>query len=232
MFLREQHAIQAEGLPKVAWVGDSGARYLIDDADSRDQFGDLIGQVAASHWWTHLELAKRFDSKIIPAPAPFPSDWSIDLLKLASVLRTADASQIDERRAPSLLRALRRNRLSEYSAKHWTFQNKLTQAQNREDTLFFAAFRPFPKDEANEWWMLLDTLKMIDGELRKTDDLLSRCRGKDARFAARRVANIEAPESLQICVPTVGWRPVDTAFSIADIPRLIENLGGDQVQNS
>ena len=229
VFLREQHAIRAEKLPKISWKGDVGPRFLIDDSDSREKFGDFIGLVAASHWWDHSKLENQLQYKIIPAPAPFPSGWSIDLLKLACVLRTADASQIDERRAPSFLRALRQNRLSTYSAQHWTFQNKLTQAQNRSDTLFFAALRPFPKEEAKEWWMLHDTLKMIDGELRKTDDLLARRRGNGTRFAARRVANIEAAESLRTCIQTDGWHPVDTAFSISDIPRLVENLGGDQL---
>lgn len=229
LFLREQHAIRAEKLPKISWKGDVGSRFLIDDADAREKFGDFIGQIAASHWWEHSKLELILQDKIIPAPAPFPSSWSVDLLKLACVLRTADASQIDERRAPGFLRALRRNRLSEYSRQHWTFQNKLTQAQNRNDTLFFAALRPFPKNEAKEWWMLHDILKMVDSELRKTDDLLARRRGNDCRFASRRVANIEAAESLKICIQTDGWHPIDTAFSISDIPKLIANLGGDQL---
>jgi len=229
IFLREQHAIRAGNLPKVSWKGDSGLRYLIDDADARDKFGDFIGQVAASHWWDHSKLENSMQDKIIPAPSPFPSSWSIDLLKLACVLRVADAAQIDERRAPGFLRALRKNRLSDYSNHHWTFQNKLTQAQNRNDTLYFAALRPFPKTEAKEWWMLHDTLKMIDVELRKTDDLLARRRGNECRFAARRVSNIESAANLKTCIQTDGWHPIDTEFSISDIPQLIANLGGDQL---
>lgn len=228
-FLREQHALRAEKLPKISWKADIGTRFLIDDADSREKFGDFIGQLAASHWWDHSKVDGELQDKLIPAPAPFPSSWSIDLLKLACVIRTADAAQIDERRAPGLLRALRRNRLSDYSSKHWNFQSKLTQAQNRNDTLYFASLRPFTKGEAKEWWMLHDTLKMIDGELRKTDDLLARRRGNSARFAARRVANIESTDNLKSCIKTEGWQPVDTAFSISDIPKLIANLGGSQL---
>ncbi|KDF44672.1 HD domain-containing protein [Enterobacter kobei] len=229
IFLREQHAIRAEKLPKISWESDAGSRYLIDDADTRERFGEFIGQVAASHWWDHSKLDNHLHNKVIPAPAPFPSSWSVDLLKLACVLRAADAAQIDERRAPGFLHALRQNRLSEYSKLHWTFQNKLTQAQNRSDTLYFAALRPFSKSEAKEWWLLHDTLKMIDKELRKTDDLLARRRGNECRFAARRVANIESAESLKTCIQTDGWHPVDTAFSISDIPKLIANLGGNQL---
>lgn len=229
IFLREQHAVQAERLPTASWTSDGGVRYLIDNADYREKFGDFIGTLSASHWWSHSKVEVELQAKQVPAPAPFPSDWSIDLFKLACVLRTADAAQIDERRAPGFLRALRKNRLSDYSARHWTFQNKLTQPQSRGDTLYFAALRPFSKHEAREWWMLHDTLRMIDDELRKTDDLLARLRGDEHRFAARKVANLESPENLRSSVPTHGWRPVDTAFSISDIPRLIENLGGDQL---
>jgi hypothetical protein len=66
IFLREQHAIRAEKLPKVSWKADSGFRYLIDDGES-EKFGDFIGQVAASHWWDHAKLENHMQDKIIPA---------------------------------------------------------------------------------------------------------------------------------------------------------------------
>jgi hypothetical protein len=229
IFLREQHAKQAERLPFLEWASEEGARHLIDDGDLRQRFGDFIGVVSGSHWWNHEQIEKLLAHKVIPAPAPFPSSWSVDLLKLACILRTADAAQIDDRRAPSFLRALRRNRLSSYSARHWTFQSRLTQAQNREDTLFFASFRPFGRDEAASWWLAYDTLRMIDGELRNVDNLISRQRSNQVRFASRRVANAESSEAMQLSIPTSGWKPVDTAFSISDIPKLVENLGGAQL---
>jgi hypothetical protein len=227
--LREQHAVRAEKLPRVYWKSDIGERYLIDDADERERFGEFIGLLAASHWWDHQKLEAKLNALVIPAPSPFPSSWSIDLLKLACVLRTADVAQLDERRAPGFTRALRAGKITGVSAAHWNFQNKLSQAQRRDDTLVFASLRPFKKDEANAWWTMYDTLKMVDRELRKTDDLLSRCRGQEDRFAARRVRNIEAPETLRHYVHTQDWLPIDTAFSVADIPKLIESLGGNQL---
>lgn len=229
VFLREQHAKQAERLPFVEWVSEEGARYLIDDGDLRQYFGDFVGVVSGSHWWNHEKIENLLAHKVIPAPAPFPSSWSIDLLKLACILRAADAAQIDNRRAPSFLRALRRNRLGSYSAQHWTFQSRLTQAQNRGDSLFFASFRPFGREEAPSWWLAYDTLRMIDGELRNVDNLISRHRPDRLRLASRRVANAETPEAMQLSIPTSGWKPVDTAFSISDIPKLVENLGGSQL---
>lgn len=229
IFLREQHANRAEELPRTAWNGDQGSYYLIDDAEIREKFGVFIGIVSASHWWDYQKLENELRDRIIPAPSPFPSQWSIDLLKLACILRTSDAAQIDETRAPGFLRALRRNRLSDISSQHWTFQNKLTQAQNRADSLYFAALRPFTKNEANEWWMLHDTLKMVDVELRKSDSILSRLRSNEFRLASRKVANLESTDSLRSAIPTTGWIPIDTSFSIPDIPELVKKLGGDQL---
>ena len=229
VFLREQHAKRAQELPSIEWPGDRGSFYLIENSNFREKFGDLIGLVAASHWWDHLQLESRLAGQIIPAPAPFPGSWSIDLLKIACILRTSDAAQIDEQRAPGFLRALRRSRLSTFAADHWTFQNKLSQAQRRNDQLHFAGLRPFTRAEANAWWLMYETLQMIDKELRQTNSLLSRTRGSEARLAARSVANIETPISLQESVPTSGWLPIDTSFKIHDIPELVSKLGGTQL---
>lgn len=229
MFLRAQHAVQAKKLLETSWKNGEEVYFLIDDPDYRRRFGDAIGTIASSHWWDHSELEKNISNRIIPVPAPFPSGWTIDVLKLACVLRTADVGQLDERRAPGFLKALRHKKLSEYSERHWKFQSNLTQPQNRGDTLYFASLKPFPKVDAQSWWLLFDTLKMVDHELRRTDDLLLRFRGEESRFSARKVANVDSPESLTSSVATEGWRPVDTSFSISDIPQLVENLGGGQL---
>ncbi|ATU91914.1 ATP-binding protein [Phyllobacterium zundukense] len=70
---------------------------------------------------------------------------------------------------------------------------------------------------------------MVDDELKKTDGLLSRLRGDDLRFSAKRVSNLETPMALTDSVRVRGWKPIDTAFSISDIPRLVEKLGGEQL---
>lgn len=229
IFLREQHAIRAEELPFVTWDSPQGSRALIEDVNMRTKFGTFIGKVAASHWWGHDKLEEEFKDHIIPALSPYSSDWSIDMPKLACVLRTADAAQIDDRRAPGFLMALRQNKLTNLSRDHWMFQGRLTQPQCRSDSLCFASATAFDRSEANSWWLLHDTFKMIDRELKKTDDLLYRSRGDQYRFAARKIANIESPITLKTSVPTKNWKPVDTSLSISDIPRVVQNLGGSQL---
>ncbi|MCJ8324780.1 MAG: ATP-binding protein [Rhizobiales bacterium] len=231
IFLREQHAIKAEKLPFVTWPHPTNGREysLIENEDLLNKFGQFIGQVAASHWWGHEKLEHEFKDKIIPAPSPFPSGWSIDLLKIACILRAADASQIDDRRSPGFLWALRQNKISGLSKSHWNFQNKLTQAQCRDDALYFGSTSSFTREEAADWWVLFDTLTMIDTELRGIDSILERNRPKSDRLKAKRVANIENPIALAKLIGTEDWHPVNTAFSISDIPGLIEKLGGAEL---
>lgn len=228
-FIREQHASRAQELPFISWPSREGDRFLIENADFRQKFGSFIGLVSASHWWSHEKLEAELSDKIFPPPPPFPASWSIDLLKIACILRMADASQIDERRAPGFLFALRSGRIGKYSEEHWIFQNKLTKPQLRGDSLLFASTSSFEKEEAVSWWLLYDTLKLVDTELRRADDIITRCRSGHERFSARRVANIESPLYLARSVTVRNWYPVDTAFSISDIPRLIKNLGGEQL---
>lgn len=231
IFLREQHASRAEELPFISWKNPSNDSIwtLIEDIDLQQKLGQFIGQLAASHWWNHDKLEFEFKDKIIPSPASFNSEWSIDLLKLACILRAADAAQIDDRRAPGFLWALRQNIMGSLSKKHWTFQNRLTQAQCRDDALYYASTKPFDRSQASEWWILFDTLEMINQELHGIDDLLSRNRSEKGRFKARRVANIETPSALSKLVPTKNWEPVNTVLSISDIPKLIKKLGGEQL---
>ena len=125
LFLREQHAQHAADLPFTIWDSPDGPRALIENSDLRSKFGKYIGELSASHWWTYEKLEAEFSTKIKSCPPPFPIEWSIDLLKLACILRTADAAHVDERRAPGFIFALRRNRLPRVSASHWRFQNRI-----------------------------------------------------------------------------------------------------------
>ncbi|ATU91913.1 hypothetical protein B5P45_02115 [Phyllobacterium zundukense] len=72
VFLREQHAKQAEFLPFTEWPSPNGHRTLIENGEIRQKLGQFIGQLAASHWWNHDVLAANLNRKI-PAPASFPA---------------------------------------------------------------------------------------------------------------------------------------------------------------
>jgi hypothetical protein len=99
--LRQLHAKHAERLATISWKQSTSAEthFLIADIDLRTNVGPIIGLIAHSHWWDVSEVRRRFPV-IIGAPATLPAEWTIDPLKLACILRVADAMHIDARRAP------------------------------------------------------------------------------------------------------------------------------------
>jgi hypothetical protein len=224
--LRSLHAQQAEKLAFVTWRTEPGAppEYLIEDNQIRLSFGQIIGRIAHSHWWPVSRLEREF-TRVLGAPPWCPDSWVVDPLKIACLLRVADASHIDSRRAPSFLRALRR--LSDYSDRHWRFQEKLQKPYLSGDALTYTSGYAFPLEDAEAWWLCLDVLGLIDGELRQVDALLAD-RGLP-RLAARRVAGIESPERFASHVLTDGWLPVDAYVQVSDVPRLINYLGGEEL---
>lgn len=224
--LRNLHAKHAEQLAFTHWETKSGEppQYLIEDIEIRQIFGRAIGSIAHSHWWAVNKLEDKFP-RILGAPPWCPNDWTVDPLKLACMLRVADASHIDARRAPTFLRAIRKP--SKYSDEHWGFQEKLQKPYLSEDALTYTSGYAFPLKEADSWWLCLDTLSMIDRELRHVDALLADKRLP--RFTARRVAAVESPERLTTFIPTEGWLPVDAHLQISDVPNLIQTLGGEEL---
>ena len=158
--LRHLHAERAASLASVYWTDPDDRRfYLIDDHGLREAFGPVIGRVAHSHWWPVDRILKEFPT-IMGALAGFPQIWTVDAAKLACILRCADYAQIDDRRAPSFIRALRWPRLG--ADDHWRFQNKLYQPRIEGDRLIFPAKNGFNVSEASAWWLCFDTLRGLD----------------------------------------------------------------------
>lgn len=147
--------------------------------------------------------------RVVGAPHYCPPEWTIDPLKVACILRLADGTQIDARRAPILVRHI--TSLSASAEPRWQFQQKLNKPYLNEDSLVFTAGRPFSLAEAESWWLCLDVLRMIDRELRSVDSLFAD-KGY-ARFAARRVAGVESPDRLVPYVETDGWLPINAMVS-------------------
>lgn len=223
--LRLRHAERAEGLTGMAWMDSEGeADYLIDNKRLRNHFGEVIGKVAHSHHWSVERLTKHLPLKL-GTLGGFPPGWEIDPLKVACLLRIADACHLDERRAPAFLRAIRD--LPEFSDRHWRFQNRLGVPIRDGDSLVFSANKAFRPEESASWWLCYDTLTGVDRELREVDALLGEQR-RD-RLGVRRVAGAGAPERLAQHVRTTGWQPVDARLFIGDVPRLIERLGGEKL---
>ena len=102
--LRALHADRAKFLATQSWQSPDGQQlWLLEDSALRLGLGRLIGRIASSHHWDVDTLGIEFASEM-GAPVGFPSEWSVDALKVACLLRLADASHIDARRAPTSFR--------------------------------------------------------------------------------------------------------------------------------
>jgi hypothetical protein len=229
--LRERHASHAADLAMISWTaaGTGHQYHLIEDEGLRSVFGNLIGRIAASHWWTIEQTSSEFASDPIGAPVNCPGEWIVDPLKLSCLLRLADASHVDARRAPGFLMALRSPVGT--SQDHWAFQGHLQKPQlSGGDQLLFTSPQPFSQDESTAWWVCFDTLQMIDRELHGVDALLAdRSR---PRMAARSVKGADSPFRLSSFIPTAGWTPVDARVVVSNVPELARKLGGESLYGS
>ncbi|MFC8847830.1 MULTISPECIES: ATP-binding protein [unclassified Micromonospora] len=224
--LRELHAHQATNLPQESFrEGPQSSEYfLIADPGLRNTYGVLIGRIAASHWWPHSKVAAEFSS-IIGAPGNLPREWTIDPLKLACIVRSADVSHIDNRRAPGFLRAL--TKLDKDSRPHWIFQEKLQRPWLDHDRLVYTASQPFGPDEAGAWWLCIETLRVVDHELRSCDTLLAD-NGRP-RFTARSVGYVDDLDRVSRLIPAQDWFPIDASVRVGNVIDLVQKLGGEQL---
>jgi hypothetical protein len=226
--LRVLHARRAEELAKISWRDQPKdvEHFLIDDPELRNGFGPLIGKIAHSHWWPVSDLESAFPQVLgSPAFLDCPPQWTIDPLKIACILRTADAAHVDARRAPGYHRALKRP--EGFSRDHWIFQEHLQKPQVIEDKLLFTAASPFDPTESRAWWQCLDSLVNVDAELRQVDALLWDT--NRARFKVRSLAGVDDPKRLASLIPTRDWTPVDARLKVSNVVRLVDRLGGREL---
>jgi len=225
--LRERHAARAADLAFTSWQasGRDATYHLIEDVDLRTTYGHLIGQLAASHGWNLDQVASTFPTTQIGAPVDCPPDWTVEPLKLACLMRLSDATQVDARRAPGFLRAIRKPRGD--SELHWAFQEHLQRPTAQGERLIYTAARPFEVTEASAWWLCYETLQMIDFELASVDALLMDY--SRPRMTIRNVKGADSPHRLNSLIPTVGWTPVDARVTVGNVPKLVRALGGQQL---
>lgn len=222
--LRVLHPQQARKLPFTKWNDGTGnLLHLFPHDELREAYGHIIGEIAESHWYNPHEL-EAFAEKTVTAPVCLaPATWTVNPLKIAVLLRVADAAHIDAMRAPRLLLAM--NRPSGISQEHWRFQARLHQPHcdtGRGELVFSGS--PFPASEQAAWWLAYDAACLANKELSAADHLL-----RDHRLdqlAAREVAGVRSPESFARKVPAEGWHPVDASLRISDIQSVVERFGG------
>ena len=222
--LRVLHPKQARKMPFARWGDGTGnLLHLFPHDELREAYGHIIGEIAESHWYNPHEL-EVFATRILAAPVYIaPATWTVNSLKIAVLLRVADAAHIDAMRAPRLLLAM--NRPSGISQEHWRFQARLHQPncdKARAELAFSGS--PFPSTEQDAWWLAYDAACLVDKELSAANHLL-----RDhslQQLAAREVAGLRSPESFARNVPTEGWHPVDASLRISDIQSVVERFGG------
>jgi hypothetical protein len=224
--LRLLHSRKAHDLPTRRWRNsDTGEEYyLLADDDIRTHYGPLIGQIAESHWWNIKDLEK-LAPKQLTAMAALPTDWTVDPVKVACLLRVGDAAHIDQRRAPRFLQGLLQ--LDGAAGKHWSFQAKIGKPVRSGDALIYSSGQPFALHEYESWWLCFQMLAMIDRELRLVDVLLEETHRP--RLAVRGVKGAESPEATKQYLPTAGWEPLDTQLHISNVAKVVEMLGGKQL---
>ncbi|MES2356325.1 MAG: ATP-binding protein [Pseudomonadota bacterium] len=224
--LRNLHAEQARKLPFVQWYapGSNDPIYLLEKLELRQYYGDLIGEIAASHHWATHRVVDLFRDRNIPLPGFLhPAAWSVDVLKVAFLLRTADAAHIDSQRAPWFLFALRQP--EGISADHWRFQANLGQPmRTSQGELRIASGNPFMPKDRRAWWLAYEAACLVDRELR--DAYMFMRDEKRECFAANCVLGAETPESFSRQVRVRDWEPVNVAPTITNVPRLIAVMGG------
>jgi hypothetical protein len=221
--LRERHAAQAVTIARVA-LGDGDSReYLLADEELRDGFGYISGQLAASHWWPVAELRRFAETHL--AIAELPHEWEVDALKLACLLRLADYSHLDSRRAPKLRRLIQQPQGE--GLIHWDMQERLARPTTAGSRFQYRSKNPFGRDESDAWWLAFDMLSAVDDELRQVDSLLQDL-GRET-FAISGVIGAGDPARLRESVETTGWEPVDARLKVSDITALVRRLGGSNL---
>jgi hypothetical protein len=221
--LRVMHPIRAEQLATQAWMHpvDKNQLFLLDDSDLRSHYGSLIGRIAHSHHWEHLTLQQEFVTPFGAAPF-MPPSWTVDPMRIALLLRCADAAHLDARRAPRLLFGL--SNPSGISKDHWSFQSMLAKPIPYQGKLLYTSTSDFDLSKAGAWQLAFDTLKMVDGELRSADEINIQ-RGFE-RFSVDGVIGTGDASQLSRYVKAHGWRPLELNLQVSNVPHLARTLGG------
>ena len=229
--LRYLHASQASRLAYEPWQAQSNeSMYLIEDSELRENYGHLIGEIAASHHWDIKAVVEEFSSPR-PPTAFLDKDWVVDSLKIACMLRVADAGHIDGARAPTFL--LKLLEMNSVSRAHWVAQNRLGRVivnPNDSTQLIIASTSPFPQNESTAWWVAFDAIALFDKELRDCNEVLGNAaNGSHPQFARQSVAGAGNVIELKKHIETLDWEPTDTKVHVSDVANLIERLGGTEL---
>lgn len=222
--IRLLHAKHCEDILKREFPSlDGSSNYLLNDERMQNHYGSLIGKIASSHHWEADALSNL--PAQVNALNPLPMDWTINPLKLACILRCADAAAIDNGRAPDYI--FRLLSLNGVSKDHWIAQNRLAIALDNTDPtrLMITSTREFEEQDFSAWNVAYDAVQVIERELGKCQELLS----EQDQFQIKTVAGAKSRKSLAKYIQTTGWTPSDVSVHISDVAKLIKTLGGREL---
>jgi hypothetical protein len=225
--LRALHAERAQTLAGFAVEVDGRQTHLLQDDQLRTHLGPLIGAIAASHHWDVDTLRKKLPPQQ-GALTGMPAEWTIRPVLLACLLRCADATQLDQQRAPDFLYGLLQ--LHGLSELHWRAQNRLAIPHvdpNDTRTLVFTSTMPFAEADADAWWIAYDAIQMANRELQACRSLLGDLRLP--ALAIHRIAGAESAERLAEHVTVKGWRPVAARVKISEVDRVVDMFAGKEL---
>ena len=227
--LRTLHAKKAVDLATKKWESKAAGLdfYLLDNRELREHYGELIGRIASSHHWDIERVEEEFKTQVNPQ-VQFPPDWIIDPLKIACLLRCADAAHIDSRRAPDFLYLLRKR--YGVSEAHWKGQNSLARAcPDKEDPtrILFTSTKAFAKRDLPAWWVVYDAIALIDKELKASNEVLKK--NNHPQFKIKGVTGAGDPKRLAQFIKTNDWIPSPVSIHVSNVENLVRTLGGEQL---
>ncbi|WID98160.1 ATP-binding protein [Bosea vestrisii] len=227
--LRALHAENAERLLDINWQnGKTGApQRLLDDEALRAAYSRSIGRIAHSHHWSFEKLLDNLNHAVGAAPE-IDGNWPIDEVKIALILRCADAAHIDRRRAPSFDFAL--SKPTGLSFDHWAFQNRLNAPTVVGEELFFSSGTDFPVEEAGAWWLCYDALRILNKEVSGSNAILVEMGSPP--FLVKRVHGADSPRIMAKRIRPQGWKPVDAEIRVSAPAELAKTLGGKNLYGS
>jgi hypothetical protein len=223
--LRKLHADQAEKL--LSFEIDFGEEkdFLLRDEGLRSHFGTTIGKIAASHHWGYERLVTEFS---FPIGETFDTRGlgEVRPLVIACLLRTADACQIDQRRAYDQAKML--HRPEGVSLDHWQAQNQLAipvkGTHQFASGLLLNSTKRFGESRIRSWWAAWELVKVADTELRRTKRVLAE--NSLPTFDLKYVVGSDSPLELSKYIQVENWTPLESKVRISDPEHVVQILGG------
>lgn len=225
--IRFLHAKYAESLYNRLFNRiDGSSFYIIENESLRNHLGHLICKIAASHHWSIDDVEALGIQQ--SSPAGYPMEWHINPMKLACIIRCADAGHIDAMRAPDYL--LKLLTVNGVSRNHWVAQNRLSQIDKDVTDIEKVVIHSnidFKEEDFAAWNVACDAVLVLDHEIKASNGILKK--NHVLEFQSKGVKGAESRQNLSRFIKTDGWMPCDANIHISNVEGLIQNLGGEKL---